>query len=72
LLLLLVSLGSTVFSLLADGVPLLAVSAWLLFACTLGDGLFAVTGPLVPVILLLLLISVLAVLALVWWSTDLI
>lgn len=50
-------------SLLAEGVPLLAVSEWL-FPCVLGAGLFAGTGPLLPV--LLLLISVLAVLALVW------
>lgn len=70
LLLLLASLASTVFSLLADGVPLLAVSELLLFPCADGAGLFAGTGPLLPV-MLLLLVSVLAVLALVWWSTDL-
>lgn len=60
------------FSLLAEGVPLLVESEQLLFPCVLGAGLFAGTGPLAPVILLLLPISVLAVLALVWWSTDLI
>jgi hypothetical protein len=73
-LLLLASLASTVFSLLVEGVPLLAVSWLLLFPCADRAGLFAGTGPLVPLpllLLLLLLVSVLAVLALVWWSTDL-